>query len=167
MFDEPKDDEHDTGILNRLTGSLAWLGICRRRAKLLFLGLDNTGNTFDVGSNQLARPMWRDYLSGVHGIVFVVDASGQDRFAEAKTELCALYDVQELDKVPFLVLGNKIDAPEAVSEEELREVLGLINPPYTKKGAVEIFMCSVAEKQGYGCGLRWLVGNIWTQAEVG
>jgi GTP-binding protein SAR1 len=82
----------------------------------------------------------------------------------------------DLSKIPFLVLGNKIDIPRAMSEDELRVALGLHNLT-TGKGNVElkdirpieVFMCSIVNKQGYGdgkqitktisnrfSGIRWL-----------
>lgn len=66
--------------------------------------------------------------------------------------------MEELESVPFLVLGNKIDCPEAVSEEALRYELGLVNttrPNHYIHGnrPLEVFMCSFALRQGkYGRG---------------
>ena len=72
-----------------------------------------------------ARRVWRDYFPAVDAMVFLVDACDHARLAESKEELDALLTDETLANCPVLVLGNKIDRPNACSEEELRNIFGL------------------------------------------
>lgn len=105
------------------------------------------------------------FIMEVDAVVYLVDAYDKERFAESKKELDALLSDESLATVPFLILGNKIDITDAASEDELRYHMGLTNFT-TGKGKVnlndsnvrplEVFMCSIVRKMGYGEGFKWL-----------
>lgn len=118
----------------------------------------------DLGGHEAARKLWRDYFTTVDGVVYIVDSTDAARFPEARKELEALLcDIEP--HVPFLILGNKIDAQNAVGENELRAGLGYIQTTGkdrsrylegTQERPVEIFMCSVLRRMGYAEGFQWL-----------
>ena len=98
-------------------------------------------------------------------MLYLVDAYDKERFAESKKELDALLTNDSLANVPFLILGNKIDIPYAASEEELHHHMGLSNFTTGKSKVslgesnvrpLEVFMCSIVRKMGYGDGFKWL-----------
>ena len=121
---------------------------------------------YDLGGHKAARRVWRDYYAKVDGIVYLVDSADRERVMESKRELDALLTDDGLSKVPVVILGNKIDIPEALSEEDLRYSLGLTNFT-TGKGKrskeslggtrpIEIFMCSIVKRMGYSDAFAWI-----------
>uniref|UniRef100_A0A0N5AEW4 small monomeric GTPase n=1 Tax=Syphacia muris TaxID=451379 RepID=A0A0N5AEW4_9BILA len=121
--------------------------------------------TYDLGGHEQARRVWQDYLPAVDAIVFLVDAADIERIGECKVELESLLADEQVAACPVLILGNKIDRPNALGEDQLKWQLGITNL-CTGKGQIsrsdlssrplEVFMCSVLRRQGYGEGFRWL-----------
>ena len=54
---------------------------------------------------------------------YVVDAADSEKFETTKKELHDLLSKAPLAHIPLLVVGNKNDLPEAVSQEELVKIL--------------------------------------------
>lgn len=125
--------------------------------------------TFDLGGHSQARRVWKDYFPAVDAIVFLIDVSDSGRFNESRVELAGLLNDEALSCCPLLILGNKIDKPQAASEDAIRHFFSLdaistgkskISRAELQTRPVELFMCSVLKRQGYGEGFRWLAQYI-------
>lgn len=125
--------------------------------------------TFDLGGHSQARRVWKDYFPAVDAIVFLIDVSDSSRFNESKVELSGLLNDESLSSCPILILGNKIDKQQAASEDNIRHFFSLdaistgkskISRTELQMRPVELFMCSVLKRQGYGEGFRWLAQYI-------
>lgn len=117
--------------------------------------------THDMGGHAAARRTWRSYFHGVDGIVFLVDASDRSRLQEASEELSMLLqddllkllDANEkMQRVPIVVMGNKIDVPGAASEAELRQALDMPD----SIDHCRVVMCSVVKRRGVTDAFAWL-----------
>jgi len=80
---------------------------------------------WDLGGQPRFRSMWERYCRGVSAIVYVVDAADRENIPISKNELHDLVNKPSLAGTPLLVLGNKIDKPEALSKKALIEQMGL------------------------------------------
>ncbi|KAL9251051.1 ADP-ribosylation factor-like protein [Drosera capensis] len=80
---------------------------------------------WDLGGQQRFRTMWERYCRGVSAIVYVVDAADRDNVPITRSELHDLLDKPSLSGIPLLVLGNKIDKSEALSQQALMDLLDL------------------------------------------
>uniref|UniRef100_A0A7S0QAG1 Small COPII coat GTPase SAR1 n=1 Tax=Coccolithus braarudii TaxID=221442 RepID=A0A7S0QAG1_9EUKA len=119
----------------------------------------------DMGGHAIARRMWRQYSQEADAVVFIVDSADRERFQEAALELHKLLAGNSLPQhAPVLILGNKVDLPGAVREEELYWSLGLDalsrGTPNAPARPLQLYMCSVFEGRGFPEGLEWLASCV-------
>jgi ADP-ribosylation factor 1/2 len=80
---------------------------------------------WDIGGQEKIRYLWRQHYRNIEGIIFVVDSTDRVRIGEAKEELQQMLKEEQLKDVTLVVLANKKDLPNAMSINEITELLGL------------------------------------------
>ncbi|CAL9095367.1 unnamed protein product [Musa acuminata var. zebrina] len=109
---------------------------------------------WDLGGQRRFRTMWERYCRGVSAILYVVDAADRDSVPISKSELHELLMKPSLSGIPLLVLGNKIDKSEALSQQALVDLLGL---EHIKDREVCCHMISCKESVNIDMVIDWLI----------
>ncbi|XAR52932.1 hypothetical protein NMG60_11021268 [Bertholletia excelsa] len=80
---------------------------------------------WDLGGQPRFRSMWERYCRGVEAIVYVVDAADKANLGISRAELHDLLSKPSLIGIPLLVLGNKVDKPEALTKQVFEDQMDL------------------------------------------
>ncbi|KAM4033619.1 uncharacterized protein ACNLHF_020480 [Anomaloglossus baeobatrachus] len=116
-----------------------------------------TFTMLDVACQGRMRGLWEHYFKKPDGLVFVVDSADPERFVEAKAELIAILESNEMRGVPFVVMANKQDLPGAQKPMELAEKLGLMK---MKGHQWHVQSCCAANGVGLVEGLEVLTNLV-------
>ena len=98
-------------------------------------------NLIDMGGQKDFRSLWLGEMDNAECVIFMIDASAQDRLEEAKDELWKLSSI--VKKKPLFILANKYDLYPVASIREIIEKLDL-----AKFSNFEVLPISC--KTGYG-----------------
>ncbi|KAL1007840.1 hypothetical protein UPYG_G00092300 [Umbra pygmaea] len=113
---------------------------------------------WDVGGQDVIRPLWKHYYQNTQGLIFVVDSNDPERINDASEELQKMLEEDQLREVVLLVFANKQDLPHSMSVCDITDRLGLrklpVNTPW--------FVQATCATQGSGLceGLDWLADQL-------
>ena len=121
-------------------------------------------NVWDIGGQKSIRPYWRNYYDQTDALIYVIDSADRRRMDEAGVELTQLLDEERLSHVPLLVMANKQDLLNALSEEEISVELGLNE---LRDRIWQILPCSAKTGDGLQEAMEWIVEQINTGKDEG
>ncbi|KAL3524256.1 hypothetical protein ACH5RR_017090 [Cinchona calisaya] len=88
--------------------------------------VSNTKLVFwDLGGQSGLRSIWEKYYEEAHAVIYVVDAACPSRFEDSKSALEKVLRHEDLQGAPLLILANKQDLAQAVTDEEVARYLDL------------------------------------------
>lgn len=80
---------------------------------------------WDVGGQDVIRPLWRHYYQNADAVIFVIDSNDHERLGEAREVLHKVMSNDLLRDVVLLVLANKQDLPNSIDAVKLGHHLNL------------------------------------------
>ncbi|PIK55571.1 putative ADP-ribosylation factor-like protein 13B [Apostichopus japonicus] len=131
------------------------------------LQLDNFDiKVFDLGGGKRIRGIWKSYYAEVHGVIFVIDASAEDRLTECQETLQMVLNQDYVKGKRVLILANKQDKEGALDEIDICDQLDLETMVNQSKCPCRVETCSAIQGSGKTVdkslreGFRWLLKNI-------
>lgn len=111
----------------------------------LSTGYGKTLNFLEIGGSEGVRIYWNNFLEDTDVLVYVVDSADDHRLPESILELQKLAANEKLKKVPFVILANKQDLPNALPGEDIAEAFGAVE--LTRQRKVQVLPLQVPLSQ--------------------
>ena len=112
----------------------------------------------DAGGSKPLRALWRELYAKCDAIMFVIDSADRSRVEEASLALeCVLRECGK-HKKPILILANKQDLPDAMTESEIKSLFSPVLHLDSQR-KIHVQPCSVKDGTGLNDGLDWLTSN--------
>ncbi|CAL6011830.1 ADP-ribosylation_factor [Hexamita inflata] len=79
---------------------------------------------WDIGGQEQKRDLWVHYLQNTQLVMYIIDSTDQDpeRIQQSQNELEKLLNYEQLANIPFVILFNKTDLPQAMSNKEIQDI---------------------------------------------
>lgn len=94
---------------------------------------------WDVGSSAPVQQFHQKYLKDTNALVFVIDLSDHERIGSARQMLWKVTEEVEMEEMPLIIIGNKIDESGVMDRNEVIEKLGLNYRSDWKVRVLDIF----------------------------
>ncbi|CAF1590015.1 unnamed protein product [Didymodactylos carnosus] len=82
-------------------------------------------NLWDLGGQEKVRALWKYYVTGIEGLIFVIDSTDHSRIHEVQQELLRVMDLIDDKTTPIVIAANKQDLEHALDVQELKLALCL------------------------------------------
>ena len=115
-------------------------------------------NVWDIGGQSFIRPYWKNYFEKTEAIIWVIDSTDVNRFAEGVSELSKVLKTEKLAGASLLILANKQDIDGALSAEALSAEMKLSS--IIEKRNWHIEGTSARTGKGILAGFRWMVKDV-------
>jgi len=115
---------------------------------------------WDIGGQDILRPLWKHYYQNTDAVIFVVDSNDQERLEMVREELFKVLASDELRNSTLLVFANKQDLPKSSTVEQVSTKLRL-HELKCRKWFIQ--GCCAADRSatiGLYEGLDWLSKNL-------
>lgn len=110
-------------------------------------------NIFDLGGQEDFRPIWKEINEKTDALIYVVDSIDYLRFDETKAIFDDILNNQIGGKIPVLLLLNKKDLPDRMSQVDFVKNFGLIETKFEIEWAV--FETSAKTGEGIVEAFSW------------
>lgn len=112
---------------------------------------------WDIGGQDKIRHLWNHYFKHSDGIVLVIDSRDHSRFPLVIEEIRKLFENEELNGLPILILANKQDLPDCPTPNELIHILNL---QQIRDRKWKVQPCCAITNEGLDSGFKWLAQSI-------